>query len=510
MPNAVDVYVRRLFRRLFSSNHRGRGRNLFQGYFSLTLLRTPFGTIRLSRHFTAWKGMFGLFLAVLSFLTYVWKGGSLWGGDLLFGTRRKAEDDPLYGKNSLVARLKSEQAFLSHPDLNLNVVPLPLPARPRSEEDGSASYAYKLPDYVYMLEVVKVYPHDPTSFTQGLFVDAEEDEDEDLVLVESLGQYGKSALQKRKLSTGEVVTSSGSTAGGSGEATTRLEFVNPPSEFGEGATYFKNFYWQLVWKKAEIHQYTTAYIHDEASDRSFKSSLQRVNTFNLTGLFDFDDGWGLTNDEEFLYATDSGNKLYKLELVYGNAVIKDENAPPAGAEPPVLTSAITGLRLATSPPSSSGSKLSAGMIPSDPSTWSSPAVGIGSGVKVKAKYNKIVEMPNELEFLPLDLSGRGQRTSGEVWANIFGKDCIARIQPDTGKVSGFVIAPLLRREHDLGANPDVMNGIAFHAKSGRLFITGKLWSKLFEVRLAPVKFELEWQVVKQLCVPEKNVFRAGR
>ncbi len=466
--------------------------------------------------------MVGLLLAIASFVMYMWKRG----GSSHFASWITSEVDHADMKmEQVVAALKSKNAFLSHPELSVKVV---------NGDEGHQGY--ELPDYVLKLEVVHVFPHDPTSFTQGLFVDHEDDDrnhprkestdNGDLVLVESLGQYGKSALQKRSLSTGELL---------SGERFS--PFVNPPSEFGEGATWFKGYYWQLVWQKAVIHQYEEAREYQE--DHAGKSgkmtnstTFNRVNTFDLSGIFDFDDGWGLTSDgEDFLYATDSGNKLFKLELVTeeiggegngANAELLESGSGEmrsSGGDEKIRSNTSRGkkiivnsVRLAeNSPPQEDHLGKLNSKAPTPP-----------AGVKVKAKYNKLIEMPNELQWIPgITSSGTSSSTFGatsssaapifgEVWANIFGKDCIARIRPEDGKVSGFVIAPLLRREFDLGKTQDVMNGIAFDAKSGRLFVTGKYWSKLFEVRLAPIGFKLEWDVVKQLCVPEKNIFHSGR
>lgn len=74
---------------------------------------------------------------------------------------------------------------------------------------------------------------------------------------------------------------------------------------------------------------------------------------------------------------------------------------------------------------------------------------------------------NELEFV-----------KGEIFANIWTTDYIARIAPDTGKVTGYIDLRGL-----LTPNPDVLNGIAYDAEKDRLFVTGKWWPKLFEIKL---------------------------
>jgi glutamine cyclotransferase len=80
---------------------------------------------------------------------------------------------------------------------------------------------------------------------------------------------------------------------------------------------------------------------------------------------------------------------------------------------------------------------------------------------------------NELEYI-----------KGEIFANVWGTDLVMRIDPATGKVLGIVdFSGLLSSQER--ARTDVLNGIAYDAKSDRLFVTGKLWPKLFEVRLKP-------------------------
>lgn len=82
---------------------------------------------------------------------------------------------------------------------------------------------------------------------------------------------------------------------------------------------------------------------------------------------------------------------------------------------------------------------------------------------------------NELEFV-----------EGEILANIWRSDRIARISPKTGDVLGWIDASPLRGFVEL-ENPreDVLNGIAYDAQTKALYLTGKRWPKLFEVKIAP-------------------------
>jgi glutamine cyclotransferase len=79
---------------------------------------------------------------------------------------------------------------------------------------------------------------------------------------------------------------------------------------------------------------------------------------------------------------------------------------------------------------------------------------------------------NELEYV-----------QGEIYANVWQTDWVARIAPETGRVIGWVdLAGLLTTE-DRSEPVDVLNGIAYDAKNDCLFVTGKLWPKLFEIEL---------------------------
>ena len=85
-----------------------------------------------------------------------------------------------------------------------------------------------------------------------------------------------------------------------------------------------------------------------------------------------------------------------------------------------------------------------------------------------------VENLNELEMI-----------NGELWANIWQTDRIARIDPLTGKVTGYIdLANLLPRE-DRSPDTDVLNGIAWDEARNRIFVTGKYWPGLFEIAVIP-------------------------
>lgn len=87
---------------------------------------------------------------------------------------------------------------------------------------------------------------------------------------------------------------------------------------------------------------------------------------------------------------------------------------------------------------------------------------------------KPVEKLNELEFI-----------HGEVYANIWYSDRIARISPQTGKVLGWIDLTGLLPAGERSGNDAVLNGIAYDADHDRLFVTGKLWPKIFEIEVVP-------------------------
>lgn len=93
-------------------------------------------------------------------------------------------------------------------------------------------------------------------------------------------------------------------------------------------------------------------------------------------------------------------------------------------------------------------------------------------VSVSDERGRPVTDVNELEYV-----------HGEIYANIWHTDQIVRISPLTGKILGRIdLTGLLENKRPL--DPDaVLNGIAYDSKGNRLFVTGKLWPKLFEIKV---------------------------
>jgi glutaminyl-peptide cyclotransferase len=79
---------------------------------------------------------------------------------------------------------------------------------------------------------------------------------------------------------------------------------------------------------------------------------------------------------------------------------------------------------------------------------------------------------NELEFV-----------KGEIWANVYMEDMIARISPKNGRVTGWIDLSTLRSYLPRNAQVDVLNGIAWDAQNDRIFVTGKYWPKVYEIQI---------------------------
>ena len=83
---------------------------------------------------------------------------------------------------------------------------------------------------------------------------------------------------------------------------------------------------------------------------------------------------------------------------------------------------------------------------------------------------------NELEFI-----------KGKIFANVWPTDRIVIISPQNGAVAGWINLKGILGDQSEYRRVDVLNGIAYDAAKDRLFITGKLWPKLFEIQLVPLR-----------------------
>lgn len=94
-------------------------------------------------------------------------------------------------------------------------------------------------------------------------------------------------------------------------------------------------------------------------------------------------------------------------------------------------------------------------------------------IVVKDRGSPVTEL-NELEFV-----------HGQIYANIWHSDRIVRVSPSTGNVLGSIDLGGLLPASERSDQEAVLNGIAWDAANDRLFVTGKLWPKLFEIKVNP-------------------------
>jgi glutamine cyclotransferase len=103
----------------------------------------------------------------------------------------------------------------------------------------------------------------------------------------------------------------------------------------------------------------------------------------------------------------------------------------------------------------------------DPETF-----GVIRKIEVRDGKNPVNNL-NELEFI-----------QGEIWANVFMEDIIVRIAPQTGKVLGWIDLSNLYSMLPDSERRDVLNGIAYDQEGDRIFVTGKFWPKIFEIKVS--------------------------
>jgi glutaminyl-peptide cyclotransferase len=96
-------------------------------------------------------------------------------------------------------------------------------------------------------------------------------------------------------------------------------------------------------------------------------------------------------------------------------------------------------------------------------------------ITVRDGSNPVMEL-NELEYV-----------KGEILANVWRTDRIARISPDDGRVIGWIDLSGILPNAERSGGDAVLNGIAYDSAGDRLFVTGKLWPKLFEIKIVPKK-----------------------
>lgn len=227
----------------------------------------------------------------------------------------------------------------------------------------------------YKIEVVKAYPHDTGSYTQGLFW-------HDGSLYESTGLNGKSTFRKVDLQ--------------SGKALTKLPFNR--KYFVEGSVILGDKLYILTWTNKVI------FIYDA-------NTLEYLSTYSYPR-----EGWGLTTDGKSLISSDGSSRIYFL----------------------------------------------------------TPELKFERSINVTLN-GRAVRYLNELEWI-----------DGRIWANVYTTDTIVIINPDTGIVEATVDCDGLLPERLRTSDTDVLNGIAVDSE-GRIFLTGKNWPELYEVKLVGEK-----------------------
>jgi glutamine cyclotransferase len=227
--------------------------------------------------------------------------------------------------------------------------------------------------------VVKTYPHDTSSYTQGL-------EWHENILYEGTGEKGVSKLAKVDLATGKDIK--------------RIDLGR--EFFGEGVTVMNGKIYQLTYEEHKVFVYE-------------QSSFKKLKEFSWPF-----EGWGLTHNDSLLIVSTGGSNLYFV----------------------------------------------------DPETFEvKRTLGVSDN-------NGYVSLINELEYV-----------DGSVYANVYGRDYIIRINPSTGHVEGRLDLTGILAKNGAAYDPReinegyVLNGIAYNKDTGSFYVTGKRWPTLFEIKL---------------------------
>lgn len=224
----------------------------------------------------------------------------------------------------------------------------------------------------YKLEVVRDYPHDISSYTQGLFF-------HDGQMYESTGIAGESTFRKVDIHTGKPLR--------------KLDFAD--KYFVEGSVVLGDDLYILTWHN------NVAFVYD-------------INTLEYKSTWSYPrEGWGLTTDGKSLIASDGSATLYFMTKEFK----------------------------------------------------------LERQVTVKL-HGRPMRLLNELEYI-----------DGKIWANVYTSDLILIIDPDTGNVEATVDVSGLLPARLRTPDTDVLNGIAWNPDDGRIYLTGKNWPRLYEIRL---------------------------
>ncbi|MDR9400521.1 MAG: glutaminyl-peptide cyclotransferase [Psychroflexus sp.] len=230
---------------------------------------------------------------------------------------------------------------------------------------------------LYTFEIINTYPHNQSSYTQGLEFYQD-------TLYEGTGKRGSSKLMKVNYKTGETYNY------------TRLN----DRFFGEGITILNHQVYQLTW------QSNIGFIYNP-------QNLEKKRSFSYDKS---KEGWGICNDGEYLYKSDGTPKIWRLD--------------------PETTEELDFIQPTTNA--------------------------------------RIADELNELEWI-----------KGKIYANMYQKDGVLIIDPSNGAVDGVIDFRALKEKVDINSPESVLNGIAYKPDADQLFVTGKNWDKLFEVKIVP-------------------------
>ena len=241
---------------------------------------------------------------------------------------------------------------------------------------ASSIAAQRKPAPVQSYKVIATFPHDTTSFTQGLVFAS------DGQLYESTGLEGESTLRRVDIATGQT-----------------LQRIDVPSQyFAEGLAMVGDELLQLTW------QHKLGFVYDR-------------NTFKQKRTFSYKtEGWGIAYDgTSSLVMSDGSDTLTFL----------------------------------------------------DPKT-----LAVTKTLRVQEAGRPVGNL-NELEWI-----------EGEIWANVWMTDRIARISPNTGEVNAWIDLSSLYPASQRMPPADVMNGIAYDKATRRIYITGKKWPRLYQITVS--------------------------
>lgn len=103
------------------------------------------------------------------------------------------------------------------------------------------------------------------------------------------------------------------------------------------------------------------------------------------------------------------------------------------------------------------------------------------------KLNFMSSINVTLDGRPIKYLNELEWIDGKIWANVYTTDYIVVINPSDGRVEARIDCTGLLPRSLFSATTDVLNGIAYEKETGRIYLTGKYWPRLYEVKLVPVK-----------------------